>query len=373
MMIKKLSEIASIEISGVDKKSNPSEPPVKLLNFTDVYYNWQVDSRDSASLMKATAKQDEITKFSVKNGDIAITKDSETRYDIGIPCLVDDDLSNVVLGYHCALIRPKKEMVDSGYLNAYLNSSMARKYFSNQASGSGQRYTLTIDGIGAVKVLLPTLDEQHNTSSLIGAINKKIKLNNRINDNLHQLCTCIFDYSFGKKHPNGFLSSIVSEQPKSTVQANEVNGVNGDYPFFTSGESVNQSNSYLVDGLNCFLSTGGNASIKIYFGKASYSTDTWCIYGKNGYSPFLYFFLKSIKKSINTSYFAGSGLKYLQKEALLKIKMYVPSLSENIEFNQQVEPLLKRMSDLMIENQKLIKFRTFILPLLMNGQAIIAD
>ena len=40
MKIKKLSEIAKIDISGVDKKTNPGEKPVKLCNFTDVYYNW---------------------------------------------------------------------------------------------------------------------------------------------------------------------------------------------------------------------------------------------------------------------------------------------------------------------------------------------
>lgn len=183
-MTKKLSEISKIEISGVDKKSKPNEEPVKLLNFTDVYYNWQVDCQDADSFMKATASKNEIEKYSVQNGDVVITKDSETRDDIGMSCLVNDNMPNTILGYHCALIRPDMEKVDPGFLNGYLSSSMARKYFSNQASGSGQRYTLTVDGIGEVKIPLFDMSKQKKISMLIGSINRKIKLNNRINDNL---------------------------------------------------------------------------------------------------------------------------------------------------------------------------------------------
>lgn len=143
------------------------------MNFTDVYYNWQIDEADSKSFMIATAKDAEITKIRVRKENLAITKDSETRDDIEIPCLIDGDLDNVILGYHCALIRPNDQLVDSGYLAAYLNSMMARTYFSNQVSGSGQRYTLAVDGIGSVKVLLSEMGKQKKISSLIGAINKK--------------------------------------------------------------------------------------------------------------------------------------------------------------------------------------------------------
>ena len=38
-----------------------------------------------------------------------------------------------------------------------------------------------------------------------------------------------------------------------------------------------RNNISLVDGENIFLSTGGNATVKFYLGKASYSTDTFVI------------------------------------------------------------------------------------------------
>ena len=192
-----------------------------------------------------------------------------------------------------------------------------------------------------------------------------------INNNLVQYATTLYDFKFAKKSSNGKLSKILIENPKSTIQVGDSEDVLGDYPFFTSGETINEWTSYLVDGINCFLSTGGNASIKAYCGKASYSTDTWCISGKGVYSAYLYFYLKSIIKSIDTSFFAGSGLKHLQKDALKDVDLYLPTIEELEDFNKIVYPILKKSSQLYIENKKLIKQRDFLLPLLINGQATI--
>ena len=179
----KLSEIADIKISSVDKKIKDNESKVKLCNFTDVYYNWDISSFDICHFMIASASKEEINKFSLSKNDVLITKDSETRNDIGISCLVKEDLPNTILGYHCALIRPNKN-IDGAYLNACLKNKTCRKYFSNQASGSGQRFTLSIDGIGSVKIPLISFDEQKKISRFISNINDKISINNRINDNL---------------------------------------------------------------------------------------------------------------------------------------------------------------------------------------------
>lgn len=184
--IEKLENIAHIDISGVDKKSKENETPVKLCNFTDVYNNWAITDRMVDSFMTATANSDEISRFSLKKGMVAITKDSETRDDIGISTYIADDLDNTVLGYHTALIIPDEEKIDGSYLNGYLQSKTARTYFSNLASGSGQRYTLTIGGIGSVKVEMPPLSEQKKIGKLLSAIDRKIEINNQINDNLYQ-------------------------------------------------------------------------------------------------------------------------------------------------------------------------------------------
>ena len=258
------------------------------------------------------------------------------------------------------------------YLIAILQSDFVRKQALSFAHNSVQP-DLTHDMFKAIKIPIPSKPEQEKFANLYHCFMAKIDKNNAINNNLVQSATTLYDFKFAKNSPNGKLSKILIENPKSTIQVGDSEGVSGDYPFFTSGETINEWRNYLVDGINCFLSTGGNASIKAYYGKATYSTDTWCITGKGEYSAYLYFYLKSIIKSIGTSFFAGSGLKHLQKDALKDVDLYLPTIEELKDFNKIVYPILKKSSQLYIENKKLIKQRDFLLPLLMNGQATIEE
>ena len=180
----KLGDIAKIEISGVDKKTVDGETPVRLCNFVDVYRNWAITKKLSEGFMIASAKETEIAKYSIHKGQVAITKDSETRDDIGIPAYIADDFDDVLLGYHCALITPNEDILDGKYLNAFMHTSYIQKYFENNASGSGQRYTLSNETIFQIPILLPSLEVQKAIGNLLSNIDRKIELNRQINDNL---------------------------------------------------------------------------------------------------------------------------------------------------------------------------------------------
>lgn len=180
----KLGNIATVEISGVDKKSKEGELSIKLCNFTDVYYNWAITSEMEANFMEATARPNEIERFNLRRGQVALTKDSETRYDIGIATYIADNFDNVILGYHNALITPNPDKLNGKYLNALLHTDYARTYFANNASGSGQRYALSIDTLNDFPVLLPTLEEQERIGTIFSSIDRKIAINRALNDNL---------------------------------------------------------------------------------------------------------------------------------------------------------------------------------------------
>ena len=180
----KLIDVATCEISNIDKKTKSGEQSVQLCNFTDVYYNWAVTESMSEKFMVATASDSQISKLFLKKGQVAITKDSETRHDIGIPCYIADTLKECVLGYHCALITPNPELLDGRYLNAYLNSKLAKEYFANNASGSGMRYSLPIDAIKNIILYLPDIETQRAVGKIFSNIDRKIALNREINRNL---------------------------------------------------------------------------------------------------------------------------------------------------------------------------------------------
>ncbi len=196
MEIVKLGSIADVKISGVDKKTKEGEIPVRLCNFVDVYYNWAVTVDLYSSFMTASAKTAEIEKFSLSKGQVAITKDSETRFDIGVSTYIADDFDAVVLGYHCALITPDQSLLNGKYLNALLHSKYANTYFANNATGSGQRFTISEATIRSFPVPLLSIEEQIKIGEYLSDIDKKIALNQKQNYLLEQLAKQIFDYWF---------------------------------------------------------------------------------------------------------------------------------------------------------------------------------
>lgn len=180
----KLGDIATVEISGVDKKTKDGEQEIRLCNFVDIYYNWAITTAQHDGFMFATARPNEISKFQLKKGQVALTKDSETRDDIGVPTYIADDFDDVILGYHCALITPNKDILDGRYLNALLHTDYAKKYFACNASGSGQRYALSVEALNSFPVPMIPLRNQERIGEIFSALDKKIELNRRINQNL---------------------------------------------------------------------------------------------------------------------------------------------------------------------------------------------
>ena len=148
-----LKAIAKILISNVDKITSPDEKPVRLCNYTDVYYNDYITN--SISFMEATAKPREIEKFKLLPGDVIITKDSETPEDIAIPAVVSEALNGVVCGYHLAIIRPQNRVANGVFLSKLLSAPAVRHYFFSLANGA-TRFGLTTDAIANQNCSFPS-------------------------------------------------------------------------------------------------------------------------------------------------------------------------------------------------------------------------
>lgn len=167
-----LNEVAQVIVSPVDKKTIDGEIPVELCNYTDVYYRNTITRK--INFMKATAKQSEIDKYTLKVGDVIITKDSETPGDIAVPALVSEDLNGVVCGYHLAIVRPQSKLVDGAFVNYLFTMQKTRYYFFTLATGA-TRFGLSIGGINKAHFKLPSLIEQRKIASVLSAADQEIE------------------------------------------------------------------------------------------------------------------------------------------------------------------------------------------------------
>ena len=206
----KLGDVADVRISGVDKKTLPNEIPVRLCNYTDVYYNWTIRTENRQKFMLASAKEDEISKFRLHAGQVALTKDSETKFDIGHSTFISEDFDDVILGYHCALISPHSGMLDGQYLNAMFRTRHISDYLARNAGGSGQRYYLSEAAIKSIPLKLPPITIQLRIAAILGSIDEKIELNRKKIAELEALAKTIYDYWFVQFDFPTRMASLIS-------------------------------------------------------------------------------------------------------------------------------------------------------------------
>ena len=166
-----LGYVAQVLPSGVDKKSVEDETPVRLCNYTDVYHRDRITV--DIEFMEATATEAEIARFTLRPGDVVITKDSETADDIAIPALVVEDLGGVVLGYHNALLRPDTTKVEPRFLFWALMGRHSASFFETKARGV-TRVGLRADDIAALPVPLPSLEVQGRVADTLDAETDRI-------------------------------------------------------------------------------------------------------------------------------------------------------------------------------------------------------
>ena len=394
----KLADIAKIEISGVDKKTIEGETPVRLCNFVDVYYNWAITKDKAKRFMIASAKQSEIDRFSIGKGMVAITKDSETKYDIGVATYIADNFDNVVLGYHCALITPNPTIVDGKYLNAFMHTQYIQKYFENNASGSGQRYTLSNDTIGNIPVLLLSIEKQQTIGKVLADIDRKIELNKQINDNLEAMAKQLYDYWFvqfdfpneeGKPYKSNGGAMVWNEKLKREIpqywSTLPISAILDKYPttkryetkeYLSQGKYpiIDQGDTYIVGYTNeddnlltrhpAVLFGDHSTKVKFLdFDFARGADGTQILYSSNDAVSQYYLYLAVSTLQIpNPGY--SRHFKYLKE-----LPIVIPSLSIAIKFANIVKPLFKKWTNNIFNNIALTKQRNELLPLLMNGQA----
>jgi type I restriction enzyme S subunit len=153
----RLRFLADVRFSSVDKKSEPGEQAVLLCNYMDVYRNDVIESAEG--FMTATASPEEIRRFTLRAGDVLVTKDSETPDDIAVPALVRQDMPGVLCGYHLAILRPDPARCVGAYLAYALRSPVVAQQFHVAAQGV-TRFGIGMDAFGDVWIPVPPLEEQ---------------------------------------------------------------------------------------------------------------------------------------------------------------------------------------------------------------------
>jgi len=161
--VQRLKTIAAVQLSNVDKKSVEGQESVRLCNYVNVYYSDRIGP--DLDFMAATATPEQVRRFSLRAGDVLITKDSESWTDIAVPAVVTSDLPDVLCGYHLALVRPASDC-DGAFLARAFSAIGPRDQFQVAANGI-TRFGLGGDAIRTGLFATPPLQEQHAIAAFL--------------------------------------------------------------------------------------------------------------------------------------------------------------------------------------------------------------
>jgi type I restriction enzyme S subunit len=161
--LRRLKTIGAVQLSNVDKKSLDGQESVRLCNYTDVYYHERITN--DLDFMVATATPEQVRRFTLRTGDVLITKDSESWTDIAVPAVVAEDLPGVLCGYHLAHIRPNRAC-HGPFLARAFSAVGPRDQFQVAANGI-TRFGLGGDAIATGIFAMPPQPEQRAIAAFL--------------------------------------------------------------------------------------------------------------------------------------------------------------------------------------------------------------
>ena len=247
-----------------------------------------------------------------------------------------------------------------------------------------------------VQIRVPTLlEDQKKIAAILGSIDDKIELNNRINENLEQQLLSVFKNCFAEDISNvshsdcpvlGDLVAIIDNRGKTPPLTTDifdfpiidVGALKGrgriiEYDNCTKYVSENTYKEWFRNGhpqkWDILLSTVGSiAEMKIFLGNKGCIAQNVVALRPIQISPlYLYQYLLYIRDDL-IAYNIGSVQPSIKVTHIIKHPIYIPNKQQIKKFDDIARPLTNLMYNNYSENEKLKAIRDSLLPRLMSGE-----
>lgn len=179
--------------SGISSSPAQAGHGAPFLSFSTVFNNYFLPD-ELCDLMKTSAYEHE--KYSIKEGDIFLTRTSETIDELGMSSVALKNYSEATYSGFLKRLRPiQKDITYHKFMAFYLRSKFFRKVMTNNAVLT-LRASFNEDIFSYINLLLPDYDEQVKIGDFLYLLNQKIDINNRINAELEAVAETLYDYWF---------------------------------------------------------------------------------------------------------------------------------------------------------------------------------
>lgn len=166
--------------SGLSKNSREFGFGKPFLSFKTVFNNYILPEELPGLVNSNTDEQE---RCSIMKGDVFLTRTSETLNELGMSSVALRDYPEATFNGFTKRLRPKGKQIYPLYVAYYMRSPYFRANINSMASMT-TRASLNNDILSRLPIQIPTYEEQEKIGDILYSFDKKIKLNNRINENL---------------------------------------------------------------------------------------------------------------------------------------------------------------------------------------------
>lgn len=389
----KLGDLYTVH-NGLSKSKDFFGSGYPFLTFSNVFNNWFLPDKLDA-LVESTDKDRE--SFSIRKGDVFITRTSETMDELGMSSVALQDYPNATFNGFTKRLRPKNDEILPEYIGYYLRSKKFRNKFL-EFSSMTTRASLANSDLLNMEVEVPEKNIQRNIANvlsrydlLIKNYHKQIKLLEESAQRLYKEWfvdlrfpghenTKIVDgvpEGWEKNRLVDFTSIVMGQSPKSEFYNNDKIGL----PFHQGVGSFGAR--FVVDNVysSCFTKVAESNSIlfsvrapvgriNMTNNKVAIGRGLASINHKKGFQSFLYYLLKSFFFEENI---IGNGAIFasISKEDLYNLLFLIPDEKLVVDFNKVASNIDGKIKNINNQIHILIEARDRLLPKLMSGEFLI--
>ena len=356
--------------TGLNPRSNFSlgKGNLKYITAKNLTKYGTVDFSKSDSIDE-DAKRTINKRSDIQVGDILFS----SRAPIGHCYLIKEEPNYYDIGESIFSIRVDKKVVIPEYLCLYLTSNFFVKLASKHTTGSIIQ-EIRIGDLMGTKVIVPPLKIQKDIADCLYRIDRKIALNDMLNDNLlQQLMSLVYENMMSLAYSNQIEGSFTTADKLTEVitgrEDANFSSSNGKYKFFTCSNTPLKCDEYAFESSSILIAGNGDFNVKHYSGKFNAYQRTYVLTPAEEYYGLLY--LSSLYRinSFKTSS-AGSIVKFITKGDIENIPIFIPKDKKYLSYFNE---LVLTQEHILSENDELTNLRDWLLPMLMNGQATIEN
>lgn len=288
------------------------------------------------------------------------------------------------------VLRAKENISDAKFIYYLVSSNLIRDPAIKSMVGSSGRQRVQTDVLKSLEISLPPLNIQKKIARILGALDNKIELNNRMNQNLESQAKTLFKSWFVDKEynvlENTTLGNICKCKLGGTPSRAKPEYWNGNIAWINSGEvnnfRITKASEYITElGLQ-------KSATKLLPKKTTILAITGATLGQislleidscanqsvvgvleNDILPyeFIYpFICYNIQDLI--SHQTGGAQQHINKQNVESLPLALPTKEIIDSYRKIVKPIFDMIAKNCFENEKLIAIRDALLPKLMSGE-----